>query len=89
MMGSVIGVLVLAALFVLYTAALNGFFLACPYCGKIGSWRFESVAEPQYEHDEEDNLVSSSHLRRCRKCRGHVQDVWSDFEGREIRKSDS
>ena len=85
----ILGVPVFVAPYALYTAAVNGAFLACPYRGKIGLWNFDSLAEPQTEYDDEDNPVSSTQLRRCRKCHGHVEVVWSDFEGREIRKAGS
>lgn len=77
-------VVVLAMTFI--TAWLNGVFLRCPYCRKIGSWRYDP-AEPAVEEKDEDGVVQSSRqLRICRKCGNRVIDKWSDRGGRTFQK---
>src|SRR4029453_13295124 len=50
-----------------YTAWLNGAFLRCPHCRKIGSWRYDA-AEPAVEEKDEDGFVlTSRQIRFCRK----------------------
>ena len=76
------GILILA--FVAYTLIINREFLRCPYCGKVGSWRFDDVA-PSDDEYADDCLVRSSTRQRCRKCGGEVLHIRSDHEGREIK----
>ena len=79
---------IIAAVFALglYSAWLNGLFLRCPYCRKIGSWRFDA-AEPVVETKDEDGVVESSRqVRVCRKCGKRVLDTWSDHAGRSFEK---
>jgi hypothetical protein len=69
-----------------YTAWLNGAFLRCPHCRKIGSWRYDA-AEPAVEEKDEDGFVlSSRQIRVCRKCGKKILDKWSDHEGRIFEK---
>jgi hypothetical protein len=71
----------------LFTTWLNGLFLRCPYCRKIGSWRFDPV-EPATKEKDEDGVVQSSHqLRICRQCGNQVIDKWSDHGGRTLEKA--
>jgi len=71
---------------VLYTAWLNGAFLRCPHCRKIGSWRYDD-AEPPIQVKDEDGIVQSSRqIRVCRKCGKRILDRWSDHEGRTLEK---
>ncbi len=70
----------------IFTAWLNGVFLRCPYCRKIGSWRYDP-AEPAIEEKDEDGVVESSRqICICRKCGNKVIDKWSDYEGRSFQK---
>lgn len=69
---------------VAYTLIINREFLRCPHCGKVGSWRFDAIAPPVDEYDD-DHLIRSSTQQKCRKCGGEVLHIWSDYEGREIR----
>jgi hypothetical protein len=70
----------------LFTAWLNRFFLRCPYCRKIGSWRYDP-AEPSVDEKDEDGVVQSRRqLRICRKCGNRVIDKWSDHGGRTFEK---
>ena len=80
----------MAAVFitVLYTAWLNGVFRRCPYCRKIGSWRYDAVEPSVEEKDEDDVVRKSTQLRVCRKCAKKVLDKWSDYEGRTFEKAD-
>ena len=71
---------------VLFNLFSNGVFLRCPYCGKIGSWRFKEIGEAESEYDDEDILVSSRSQKVCNKCGQKVADTWSDFNGRTISK---
>ncbi len=71
--------------FLVYTMIINREFLRCPHCGKVGSWRFDNVEDPVDEVDQDGCLVRSIARQRCRQCGGEVIQVWSDFEGREIR----
>jgi hypothetical protein len=69
-----------------YTAWLNGAFLRCPHCRKIGSWRYDA-AEPAVEEKDEDGFVlSSRQIRVCRKCGKKILDKWSDYDGRTFEK---
>jgi hypothetical protein len=78
-----IGALVVTAL---YTAWSNGVFLRCPYCGKIGSWRYDD-AGPLVEEKDPDGIVhSSTQVRTCRKCRNKVLEKWSDCGGCSFEK---
>src|SRR5438445_406154 len=36
---------------VLYTAWMNGVFLRCPHCRKVGSWRYDPAGPPVKEND--------------------------------------
>ena len=69
----------------IYSAFLNRAFLRCPYCTKIGAWRFDNLGAPIDELDGDGHLVKSTQRQTCRKCGGEVDHVWSDFDGREIR----
>ena len=69
-------------------AILNGVFLRCPYCRKTGTWRFDTAGNPDLEHDQDGKLMRSTQRKRCRQCGHHVDDVWSDHEGRELRRAD-
>jgi hypothetical protein len=83
-----IGLTIIAfvAALLLYTAWVNGVFLRCPHCRKIGSWRFDA-AEPAVDtRDEDDVLESSRQVRVCRKCGERVLDTWSDQGGRTFEK---
>jgi hypothetical protein len=70
---------------VAYTLAVNGAFMRCPHCRKIGAWRFDNVAESMDEIDGDGAVVKSWTRQICRKCGGRVLHTWSDHEGREIR----
>ena len=71
----------------LYTAWLNGVFLRCPHCRKIGSWRYDS-SEPAVQDKDEDGIVQTRRrIRVCRKCGKRVLDKWSDHEGRTLEKA--
>ena len=72
----------------LYTAWLNRLFLRCPYCRKMGTWRFDPAAAEVVEKDKDGNLVSTSQILLCRKCRQRVLHKWSDNEGRTLEKMD-
>ncbi len=82
--GIVIGALIV------WTAVINGAFARCPYCGKIGAWRFDDLEEPVLEQeDPEIELDTKSTTRqRCRKCGSVVIHIVGDHFGREIRKVD-
>ena len=71
-----------------YVAYLNKLFLRCPHCGMFGTWRLDNVGAPIEEFDGDENLVGLTQRRQCRKCGGEVDDVWSDFKGRELRRVD-
>jgi hypothetical protein len=78
-----IGALAVTAL---YTAWSNGVFLRCPYCGKIGSWRYDDTG-PVDEGKDPDGIVhSSTQVRICRKCRNKVVEKWTDSGGRTFEK---
>lgn len=77
---------VCAAASALYVAWLNGVFRRCPYCRKIGSWRFDPVSPAVIEKDEDDAVQKTTQLRLCRKCGQRVLDTWSDHGGRTIEK---
>jgi hypothetical protein len=70
----------------LYTAWLNDFFLRCPHCRKIGSWRFDAAEPAVYDKDEDGVVQSSRQIRVCRKCERRVVHTWSDHQGRAIEK---
>lgn len=72
---------------VLYMALLNRAVPRCPYCRKIGAWRFDILGAPVDEFDDDGNLVRSTKRQRCRTCGGEVDHIWSDDDGREIRKA--
>jgi hypothetical protein len=74
------------ALFVLFTAWMNGAFLRCPHCRKIGAWRFDAAEPPTFTKDEDGVVESSRQIRVCRKCGMRVWDSWSDHGGRAIEK---
>ena len=79
-------ILVVVLAMTLYTAWMNGVFLRCPYCRKIGSWRYDPT-EPAVEEKDEDGVVQSSRqLRICRKCSNRIIDKWSDHGGRTFEK---
>ena len=69
-----------------YTAWLNGVFLRCPHCRKIGSWRYDAAEPPVEEKDEDGFVLSSRQIRVCRKCGKKILDKWSDYEGRTFEK---
>lgn len=71
----------------LYTAWLNGAFLRCPHCRKIGAWRYDDVEPPLLDKDEDGGIRSSRQLRICRGCGKRVMDLWSDHAGRIFEKS--
>jgi hypothetical protein len=73
--------------FVLYTAWMNGLFLRCPYCGKIGSWRYDTAEPPVEEKDKDGVVQRSTQIRVFRKCGKRVLDNWSDHEGRTFEKA--
>jgi hypothetical protein len=73
--------------FVLYTAWMNGLFLRCPYCGKIGFWRYDAAEPPVEEKDEDGVVQKSPQIRICRKCAERVLDKWSDHEGHTFEKT--
>ena len=81
----IITILATAIAYAIYTMIINREFLRCPHCRKIGSWRFDSIADSVDEHDESGALIRSTTRQRCRKCGGEVVQTWSDYEGREIR----
>ena len=66
---------------VLYVAFINGAFLRCPHCRRIGSWRFRTVGEPQEGVDDEGVVSHSVVRQRCKTCGGKVYRTWSDREG--------
>jgi DNA-directed RNA polymerase subunit RPC12/RpoP len=78
-------ILVITIGYAIYTMIINREFLRCPHCGKIGSWRFESIGDSDNEYDEDGASVRSTSKQRCKGCQGKVLQVWSDSEGREIR----
>ena len=84
----VMAVAILVGAVTLYTTILNGAFLRCPYCRKMGSWRFDPVEDAIEELDEDGNPVRSTQRQSCRSCGGTVDHIWSDFEGRELRSVD-
>lgn len=86
-MSWILAIAVIGAAIVLYTALLNRAFLRCPYCRKIGAWRFDRLGAPVDECDDDGNLVRSTQRQKCRKCGGDVEHIWSDYDGREIRKA--
>jgi hypothetical protein len=92
-MGSLLNTLWIVAIiaivigYVIYTMVINREFLRCPRCGKIGSWRFDSIGEPVDEYDDDGVLIRSALKQRCRGCQAEVIHSWSDFEGRKIRLS--
>src|SRR5207245_10226825 len=71
---------------VLYTAWMNGVFLRCPHCRKIGSWRYDPAGPPVKEKDRDGVVLKRTEIRTCRKCGGRVLDRWSDHEGRSFEK---
>ena len=89
MMNVIWTLLATAALSILYTAFMNGAFKRCPHCGKIGSWRYDKVGEPQEVKDEDDILISSVQELRCRKCGMLVTEIWADQGGRRFEKKDN
>jgi predicted RNA-binding Zn-ribbon protein involved in translation (DUF1610 family) len=80
-------VVLFAVAYLVYTLVVNRAFLRCPYCGKIGAWRFEDVGEPVAEYDDDGDLVRSATRQACTRCGGEVISCWSDHTGREIRKA--
>lgn len=72
---------------VLLHAWVNGFFLRCPHCRKIGSWRFDPAEPPAQEKDEGGFVESSRQIRVCRKCGKRIVDKWSDHAGRSFEKA--
>ena len=81
-----VAILSIIIVFVTYMAILNGAFLRCPYCKKIGSWRFDSIDKPVEEHDSDGDLIKSTQRQKCRRCGCEVDHIWSDHDGRELRK---
>jgi len=69
-----------------YAAWLNGAFPRCPYCGKIGSWRYDDAGALVKEKDEDGWVLSTTQLRVCRKCKRVVLEKWSDCEGRSFER---
>jgi hypothetical protein len=84
-MSWIIAILAIVIGYAIYTMVINREFLRCPHCGKIGSWRFDSIGEPVDEYDDDGVLIRSTSKQRCRGCQGEVIHFWSDLEGREIR----
>ena len=80
-------VLAVVAAISFYTAWLNGIFLRCPHCRKIGSWRYDSTEPAVVEKNEDGSVVSRSQPRICRKCGKRVMDRWSDGGGRTFEKA--
>jgi pyruvate-formate lyase-activating enzyme len=74
--------------YLLLTAWLNGVFLRCPYCHKIGSWRFDAEGPAVEEKDEDGCTESRRQVRVCRKCKKTILDEWSDQNGRVFAKVD-
>jgi len=72
----------------LYIAWLNGLFLRCPHCRKIGSWRFDAVEPPVEERDEEGTVRSRRQIRVCPRYRKRILDKWSDHDGRTLEMID-
>jgi hypothetical protein len=69
---------------VLLHAWVNGMFLRCPHCRKIGSWRYDDPEPAVVEEDEGGGIESSRQIRVCRKCGQKVLDKWSDQEPFEV-----
>jgi endogenous inhibitor of DNA gyrase (YacG/DUF329 family) len=69
-----------------YIAWLNGVFVRCPHCRKVGSWRFDPAELAVERKDEEGVVESSRQIRICRKCGKRVVDRWSDHSGRTVEK---
>ena len=65
----------------LYAAMLNQQFLRCPYCRKIGAWRFDNVGEPLDEFDAEKTPKTSdvSDYRKFKKPFDLTPDIFSDL----------
>jgi hypothetical protein len=82
----ILAIAVIEAAIVLFTALLKRAFLRCPYRRKIGAWRFDSHGAPVDECDDDGNLVRSTQRQKCRKCGGGAH-IWSDYDGRELRKA--
>jgi len=78
----------LVLVFVLYTAWMNGVFLRCPHCGKIGSWRYDA-AEPCVEKRGKTGVSSGKPVllrsppRRRESASSHVFD---EFELQSERR---
>ena len=78
----------LSVAFVIFVAIDHGVFLRCPYCKKIGSWRFDKLAAAVQEKDEYDYIVKSTQKLRCRVCKQEVIGVWSDSDGRSFKRKE-
>jgi hypothetical protein len=83
----IMAMVALVLTFILYSAWMNGVFLRCPHCGKIGSWRFNTAEPPVEKKDEDGVLQESTQIRICRKCAKRVLAKWSDHEGRTFEKA--
>ena len=84
----ILAVIIFIGIVGIYNAVLNGAFLRCPYCQRPGAWRFDNDGTPTLDLDEDGNLIRSTQRKRCRSCGHDVDDVWSDHDGREIRRVD-
>jgi hypothetical protein len=84
-----LAIIVAALLVAGYIGWLNGVFLRCPHCGKVGSWHFDNAERPVEVKDEDGVLVESRRKRICRSCHGAVVDIWSDDDGRRMQKARS
>ena len=80
-------ILAIVFVFLLYTAWMNGLFLRCPHCRKIGSWRYDTLEHAIEQKDEDGIVQRSTRILVCRKCRKRVLDKWSDHEGRRFEKA--
>lgn len=81
-------IVIIAGVIVAYIMLINGAFLRCPYCGKMGSWRFDDLGRPVDELDDDGDVIKSKQRQSCQKCGNEVIHSWSDYAGREIRKVD-
>jgi len=85
-MKTILTITVVIAAFAVYTAWLNDLFKRCPYCRKIGSWRFDPATPLIEKKDDDGVVVSSVQIQICRRCGKRIEAQWSATEGRRLER---